>query len=680
MGYFAVLDLETDRWVLQKHIQLKKRFIKLNVKFGIIGIFNDMAEKVEQFVIHSEIDAIKCLLLCRDKYCVKINKKTYQKALKVFIHNLDFDFSFLHSLFLKLGYGREQIKPIATLEIKIIENGHVILDFCNSLPLFYFLSVKKLGKIVGLEKLEQDYDEKENEQFLLYCARDCEIVALALLKLKHFFNELLEVDYYEQITDLPISCPSFCQKLFLKYNTEEKLYMDKDGNQQKTSIWYIKDKENELLRKSFFGGKVECFDFNLHERVIAFDYNSFYPSIMILNAFPVPPYKYHLGKSIERTEFTCLIFANVYENTKFPIIPARLEKKKSIFAIGWKKGVFLQLEEEKWIIENGGIVNELWHIDCSQWKKCFTYLEKMYHYRLLLKKLEDNLKNGLKLSVSEINEIEKYFGSIVNAQKEIGLIEFYKLPLNASFGRFGMRTFRIDSQIYSWEQIIEKFGSIVNAIKELQKKGGHLVENFDESFSITKNIHLFAQTNVMIALRVTALCRLRLTNDMVKLDENGIRVIYIDSDSLWLDERFEEKAIQFLQIDEFALGYMKIDHRGSNFRCLGLKDYQYFDDKLKINIVKAKGISKPTSIYDVYTKSQDVCRPAKIAETIKAREICGSSIWVTKNKNQYYDKRIINLDLTTQPILVTQIENLDQIQNRNKQMIVVKILKKQLKK
>jgi len=85
-----------------------------------------------------------------------------------------------------------------------------------------------------------------------------------------------------------------------------------------------------------------------------------------------------------------------------------------------------------------------------------------------------------------------------------------------------------------------------------------------------------------IASHVTSYARIHLLNLLMLSNFEG--VLYTDTDSLFVDERFIEKYREY--IDKYKLGYLKVEGYEEKVTINGLKDYVFGEE------TKIKGISK----------------------------------------------------------------------------------------
>lgn len=180
----------------------------------------------------------------------------------IFCHFAEFDLNVI------FGNIKKHLDPSAVFNGSrfIIANREKVL-FADSLNI-YQSSVKEIGRILGIEKLEMDsrfgqgerfeYSEKEIE----YCFRDCEVVWHALEKL---FSMVQSVR------------PTLASLSMLYYR---RFYMPFSFAYNKMSIRFF---------ESYYGGRVEAFKIG-KTFSLKYDINSMYPYVMTYAKFPNPKF------------------------------------------------------------------------------------------------------------------------------------------------------------------------------------------------------------------------------------------------------------------------------------------------------------------------------------------------------------------------------------------------------
>ena len=202
-------------------------------------------------------------------------KKAKYKTKYIFAHNAEYD---LTSIYGNIITGLDN-KAIFNGRFMLAEsNGVRFADSFNILP----SSLKKIGQILGIEKLELNdkFKTKNSKDFHItkkdieYCMRDCEIVYEALLKI------------FTIAGDVKPTIGGLSMNFF------RRKYLD-------TSIM-TDSTHDESFYESYYGGRVECFKIG-KTKSYKYDVNSMYPYCMANMYFPNPN-NFRLKKKIKPSE------------------------------------------------------------------------------------------------------------------------------------------------------------------------------------------------------------------------------------------------------------------------------------------------------------------------------------------------------------------------------------------
>jgi hypothetical protein len=184
---------------------------------------------------------------------------------------------------------------------------------------FYPTSIKKLGGMLGLEKLECDIENVGDRELLKYCRRDVDILYKSF---KSWEGMITKYDLgMLRLTKASQAFTTYTYK-FMKFN----IYVHLDEEAQ------------GIERDSYCGGRVETFrigEFKDKEWV-KLDYNSNYAYVMKRNHYPVQLQGILQECDEERLKevlasFLCI--ARVQVKTDIPVYPIK-EGGKLIFPIG----------------------------------------------------------------------------------------------------------------------------------------------------------------------------------------------------------------------------------------------------------------------------------------------------------------------------------------------------------
>lgn len=190
---------------------------------------------------------------------------------------------------------------------------------------FYQGSVRKLGEIVGLPKLEFNPNSEE------YCLRDAEISCKFGMLLRDMLGKIggAELKWTSAGT---------------AYNFWKKQFAPR-------SIYPACQESRDLAHPALYGGRCEIFRHGkVGGPIYHYDFSSMYPSVM-LGKFPIPKNP----RKVSRVPKNGFLEAEVKVNPKerFPILPLR-HNGKLIFPVGRFSGVWVS-DEFNAALESGQI-------------------------------------------------------------------------------------------------------------------------------------------------------------------------------------------------------------------------------------------------------------------------------------------------------------------------------------
>jgi len=518
----------------------------------------------------------------------------------IFAHNCEFDFSFIDFTIFQLNYDLVNLNtnPFFAL-YKAKDRKVLFLDTMN----FFKTSLKELGKIFGIEKLEFDFNDFDNlEDFIVYCKRDMEILELIV-------KQIIEM---HETYNIPFSWtfPQIAYRIFRKHYLKQNLIIPDNIN--------IK----ELERKSYCGGRVEVFDFNYFDKINVYDFNSLYPSVMLNNLYPTEVIEYYSYDNCKIYETKVLIQKIINEQLNnnlciaqvivdiplchIPPIPVKYDNKL-LFPCGQFETVLCSPELEL-IIDN---ILEIKQLIIYKGNNIFDeFILDFYDKRLQAKALNNKIYD-----------------------------QIYKLIMNSLYGKFAQRKF-IDIRHYGLDNHFENNTCEMDNhyIKWIEGKAYEKIIDVINPNSFTA-----------IASFVTSYARRKLYEELLNCDYP----IYCDTDSIFTPHKI-------LNTDDKKLGGLKYEHDYRNFQALGNKMYMWLEDyKIKglpkKNFVNGKKIT--IEISEHLIKSQ-YTKLSKLQETIKRFHSTDLRILdTTKDFKLIYNKRIIQQDNKTIPqILVSSKE------------------------
>ena len=280
-------------------------------------------------------------------------------------------------------------KDLGELEITYIKSRFIMARIAGTRIYIYDslnhwkVSLKKMGEIVGLPKLEMNLDDER------YCKRDCEIL-----------YRFIEIQ----------------SSLYAEYNSKFKATLAGNSidiwtkNFTKNHYWqkYFSDSVKNKFRKSYYGGRVEIFKTGIQKKrgkpIYVFDVNSLFPYCMKKFAYPdlktfVPQF------NIDKTGITeCEVFSDM----TIPVLPYRYIKggeQKLIFPNGRFKGTWTNAELE-YFTKKGGKINKI---------------ISGYHFENNIRPFVNFVDHFYRKRQETTEDSENYF---------------YKIILNALYGKF----------------------------------------------------------------------------------------------------------------------------------------------------------------------------------------------------------------------------------------------------
>jgi len=451
-----------------------------------------------------------------------ISKISKKEKLIMISHNIHFDLSILNGYewICKNKWKVKSFIDNSNVYVMNIEKEGKRIEFINSFN-FFKSSIKELGKMIGLEKLEVDFNNVTNENLIKYSFRDCEI----LLKLFQFYIQYI-IDNNIGTFQKTISSQSFTafRHRFMNYD----IFIHND----KTAI--------KLERKSYFGGRNECFYIGTikNENIYQLDVNSMYPYVMRENKFPTKLIKKESNIDIKKLDEYlkkyCLI--GVFKlSVKEPVFPYVLNDR-TCFPIG--EGIFfLSTPEIKYAYENE-YIKRIFKLLIYEEAPIFQdFVEFFYNERLKCKNNNDVVFSNLHKLI--LNSLYGKFGQRGNEWQLVEFAEDFKFKYIESLKS-------INNKRFAWRQI-------GNRIEQRVERG--------ESYN----------SFVAIASHVTAYARIYLWSLIKKAGLEN--VYYVDTDSLFTNQ------VGYMNLREFInpnkLGFLKLEGVEDYFEIRGLKDYTF---------------------------------------------------------------------------------------------------------
>ena len=620
--YFA--DIETSMFQIKTRVLTKKlskleklqlrENNKLEFKLGCCIRYNDNSEIIEKFDTNNQIDFCNFF----------IKKANFKNKTIVYFHNLKFDIKFLIDILRKefeiidfITAGNKTISvQCKKLIIKKNKNGStrkvnaVGLEFRDSLSIL-LASIKELGKMIELPKLDVNFSKTSIEYLTIYCYRDCEVIYHSLNNLCNSLNDIFsKFNLNIKINKLKLTIASLSKYIF------SLMYSD---------VFFKADKRIEkYFRKYYFGGRVEVFDFNLIKNVNYNDINSLYPFILTNFDFSDKTIRFIdiSKKNIELEKILLLqnligIECIISENQEIPIYPLRV-KGKVLF--------------------------------CNGVKKCFISkyeIEKLIEINVIPEKIQILKINKIVFTIQILN-FKDFFENLYNLRKKTtGFMNYLiKILMNSLYGKFAQKIIRDKKEIIS----------NLNNINLIE----HKVVQINGFFYLTSQIENYkTYINLINGILTTNYARFYLW-----LFLRNANPVYCDTDSI------VSKELKNAKFDN-NLGSWKIEFIAHKFQAIDTKEYYYtanneFKSKLKsFNVKSLENVNQLKSLYKFGMYNHKI---NSIFQCIREKINFQSETNYVKEKSSIYLKRIINNDLTTNPINICK-DNLNLVQENNRKYI-----------
>jgi len=479
-------------------------------------------------------------------FCEYILSKVKPKtALYIFAHNVFFDLqvSDFFYWFTKWGWVLDFYYAKELTYILVIRKDKQTIK-CLSTTNYFPYSLKKLGKLIGLEKIDVDFETTPRSDLIDYCKRDVEIIKAA-------------VEYWIAFIDKHDLGNFTMTKASQAFTGYRHRFMD-------TNICLHKDEElAEKERKAYYGGRVECFEIGNIKGgpFVSLDINSMYPFVMNLFKYPiryVDTLVYPDNDRVKEILTRRLCVAEVQLDTDVSAY-AKRHNNKIIFPTG-RFSTYLCSEGLKFALSRGHVKNIKWLLIYEGGQIFKDYVKYFYSLRLKYKK--------------DKNQI---------------MTQITKDLLNSLYGKFGQKKPLIDSTDdltcdgYYREEIADLVTGQTEVITKLFNK--RFIEWGSES----------APTSfVAIAAHVTEYARFHLWKI---INDIGIqRVLYCDTDSI----KIRKKDLKYLtyEIDSAKLGALKIEDTFKTLEISGAKHYETEKERVVKGVpLNAKRINHNTWEY-----------------------------------------------------------------------------------
>ena len=415
---------------------------------------------------------------CVDKAMRFILRKKF-RGHHIYAHNAGrFDYLFLLPWLMnegtRLGYRFSVIPVSSSIQVLDVWKGrrrNNIWRFVDSFKLIP-TSLDKAAKTFGLAgKLKHDLNLPETDRrWYAYLEQDCVELYNVLTKFHGYVENVL-------LGEVGITAPATAMKIF------RRNYLGRSVPRSEGT--------HEFVRRGYFGGRVEAYE-KKARGLRYLDINSSYPAAM-LSDMPVgeaaiwdgePPTRF-------REERIGFVEADVHlPDMHIPPLPVRdADSGKLLFPVGNLSGVW-EWEELQLALELGATI--------KQWKKSVWYAGEPF--------FEEFVRNLYKYRDKNHEDYDE------------GLAAVVKIMLNATYGKFGMRTKRRKIYLYDDPRMPDDAVPVTNDPESLVWVAE---EDADAPYVMPQ-----------VAARVTALARIRLFRSMKAALDMGALVAYTDTDSI----------------------------------------------------------------------------------------------------------------------------------------------------
>lgn len=523
-------------------------------------------------------------------YTVENFKKEFLKPRyknkKVFAHNAEYDLSVIYD-------NIYDFDKHAIFNNKFIcaTNGNCM--FADSMNIFQ-TSVKKIGEMIGFEKMELSQEYKEGNfggiitrQMVEYCQRDCEIVYQAL------FN------FFELVGSIKITVAGLAMCYYRAYYQPFNI----DFNEDLGKYFY----------DSYYGGRTEAFYIGkINPPAVVYDINSMYADAMYHVIFPNPKYlqiqrfckvelfvNYHL-KNYEG----CAEITVNHLPAKYGFLPYKKDGKL-LFPIGNLRGTW-NFNEIRYALKMQAIII------------------KKVHSIIFAPALESPFKQY-------VNDLYNKRISVTNPLHQ----EIYKKLLTNLYGKFAQR---IKSEQIYIDDIIKQFNIVAEyqRTKQLIKIHPFAGDRKDCFIEIKSQRGELYHSIPLFSSYITSYARVKLLSEILRYDK--YKPLYCDTDSIFFRKNPKINNSELL-------GGWKCEKK-TVYEIHGLKNYSYLSDANK-KIETIKGIpGNAVKIGEMYHYKTLI----KTKEALRRRLKSGILTDRIKVLSLKYDKRIVLKDGNTEPI------------------------------
>ncbi len=447
--------------------------------------------------------------------CARPRTATY-----IFGHNIYFDLqasNFFH-LMAHWGWKLDFIYDAYVTYILVVRRGRCCLKFLSTTN-FFEGKLEKLGKMVGLPKLDVTFGVTSDQDLKTYCRRDVEIIKLAMEKYFAFLQSNNLGGF--RMSRAAQSIGSF-RHTFMK----TKIYHHEEPGAL------------GLEMDAYAGGRTECFRLGDQEGgpFVTLDINSMYPFVMRENLFPTQLLCYRQSETLENVKR--------YVNEVGVIAECFLDTPEPIYAFKYKRKILFPTGKIRVFLTTPGIKEALRRGHLKDVGKVAYY--KM---EIIFKEFVDELYF---LRLKYQNEGNAVYSKMI------------KILLNSLYGKFAQYVPQMimepceDADSY---QRMETYDLVTGrSVIEYKLMGMWIQEGGRE---IGKN------SLVAVSAHITEYARLLLWSVIERIGLD--RALYCDTDSVKI--RKADLSRVNWPIHETDLGSLKVEDETNTLNLIGPKAY-----------------------------------------------------------------------------------------------------------
>lgn len=453
-------------------------------------------------------------------------------VLYIFCHNTNFDLPVLRTFKLPMQMGWVLTRAVIDGPPTIItmRKGSATIKLLDTLN-FWRVSLKELGKAIGVAKLPMPSSYSDPEMWDQYARQDVEVIRRALLE---WWGYLADQDMGGFAPTLAGQAMRTWRHRYMRHRV------------------LIDDNELalRLSRAAYLGGRNECFRHGRIEGPIYYlDINSMYPSVMRGNPYPVELFgvdRRNPERTWDKFSPTHAAVGRVKLSCQERLYPLVLNGRLC-FPVGefWAT---LAGPELRYAVTHGHVTS--WEsVAVYHQAEIFTeFIDELYKLRLRYK--------------AEGNEVYAYF---------------IKILMNSLYGKFGQRGMvweesgrTEDEGSKSWVE----YDVITRRIKRCRQLAGLIQTKSEEGEA--------RESFPAIAAYVTSYARMALYRLMQRVGMEN--TLYCDTDGVFVTQEGYERVRA--ELSPVNLGAAKLEHTAPYVVIRGLKDYN-LGGKVKVKGVKA---------------------------------------------------------------------------------------------